>query len=232
MQDIYRDDPWMDFPVTEAIAEPAAVPGLCAKAIANVAPLDAQLGISPKKTVPDALWDALFGQPEPQAVEIADLPRLQTFAILDAAKVTHLPELLEDSGLEHRCLFKGSAYDALKNVSPWIVRLEDDNSFTRNLFTCGEAYWHLWGSLPGFYVRSHESLHDMWRHFRKFTRVEDNEGRGFYLRFWDRSVLNAARRGSSDTALYHALIGDMRIIWHSPEPDAPHRVWQLSRAAA
>ncbi len=67
-----------------------------------------------------------------------------TYAILDAAKITNLPELLEASPLEHRCLFKGSAYDALKDAAPWVVRLENGNSFTRNLFTRSSAPWHQW----------------------------------------------------------------------------------------
>lgn len=37
-------------------------------------------------------------------------------------QITNLPVLLEASPLEHRCLFKGSAYDALKDVAPWVVR--------------------------------------------------------------------------------------------------------------
>ncbi|MEP4929489.1 MAG: hypothetical protein ABJT31_17080, partial [Hyphomicrobiales bacterium] len=60
------------------------------------------------KTVPDALYEPLFGQPD-------DTP-LHTYAILDAAKFPNLPELLEVSGLVHRCLFKGDAFDELKDA--------------------------------------------------------------------------------------------------------------------
>lgn len=49
---------------------------------------------------------------------------------------SNLPDLLERSGLEHRCLFNGSAYDDLRNVAPWIVRLEERSAFTRHLFRC------------------------------------------------------------------------------------------------
>lgn len=60
--------------------------------IEGVEPLDTQIGVFPKKTVPDALHDALFGQPDPTAAVVeaaggdAALP-IQTYAILEAAKV-------------------------------------------------------------------------------------------------------------------------------------------------
>ncbi len=54
---------------------------------------------------------ALFSQPD------SDTPHY-TYALLDAAKVTNLPELLAGSKLEHRCLFQREAFDGLKNVAP------------------------------------------------------------------------------------------------------------------
>lgn len=191
--DTHLFDPWLDAAAPQSVgASDAAPTGLQIATIENVEPLDAQLGAVVKKTVPDALRDALFGQPEPCPAEIeaaggdpAAVPPMRTYAILDAAKVVNLPEVLEDSELEHRCLFKGKAYDDLKNVAPWIVRLEDGNTFTRNLFTRSDAYWHLWDNEPGIYVRSRATLDDMWRHFRKFTRVRDEGGQWLYWRFWD-----------------------------------------------
>lgn len=160
--------------------------------IEGIEPLDAQIGVFPKKTVPAALYDALFGQLAPTAAEAeaaggepSAVQPIKTYAILDAAKITNLPELLEDSGLEHRCLFKGTAYDDLKNVAPWLVRLEEGNTFTRNLFTRSDAPWHLWDNEPGIYARSRGSLDDMWKHFRKFTKIQDETGKWFYFRFWE-----------------------------------------------
>lgn len=166
--------------------------------IAGVEPLDGQFGVAEPLTVPTVLQDVLFGQLEPAEAEIAAhggnptcVPLLHTYAILDAAKVINLPEMLETSGLEHRCLFKGDAFDELKNVAPWIVRLEDNNSFTRNLFTRSDAPWHLWDNEPGVYLRSRGTLDEMWRHLRKFTKVQDEKGKWFYLAFWRGYVLSA-----------------------------------------
>lgn len=191
------DDPWQ-LPAADAGAQQPEQPPLRVETIEDIDPLDIQLGVFPKKAVPDALHDAMFGQPDPSPAEIetsggdpASVPLMHTYAILDAAKVTNLPEFLENSGLEHRCLFKGDAYDELKDVAPWIVQLEDDNSFTRNLFTRSDAPWHLWDTEPGIYFRSRGTLDEMWRHFRKFTRAQDKRGKWFYIRFYESAYLAA-----------------------------------------
>ncbi|RCW77727.1 DUF4123 domain-containing protein, partial [Paracoccus lutimaris] len=44
---------------------------------------------------------------------------------------------------------------------------------------------------PGIYVRAHGTLDDMWRHFRKFTRVQDESGKWYYFRFWEQGTLGA-----------------------------------------
>lgn len=174
MNDDEFDDYWVQSPKT---VQAPTQPALQIETIDGVEPLDAQLGVTEFKTVPDALYEPLFGQP--------DDTNLHTYAILDAAKVPNLPELLEVSGLEHRCLFKGDAYDELKDVAPWIVQLEDENNFTRNLFTRSDAPWHVWDNEPGIYLRSGGTLDDMWKHFRKFTRIQEENGKWVYFRFWD-----------------------------------------------
>lgn len=189
-QDEHGGDPWQDLP--NRIAAVGGKTVLWTEVIENVEPLDTQQGVFPKKTAPDALFNALFGPQDPEKTNIeaaggdpAAIKPLNTYAILDAAKVVNLPELLEDSALEHRCLFKGEAYDELKDAAPWLVRLEDGNGFTGNLFTRSEAYWHLWDDEAGIYVRSRRSLDELWRHLRKFTRVQDEAGKWYYFRFWE-----------------------------------------------
>lgn len=160
--------------------------------VRNVEPLDRQFGMQPKKTVPETLYDTLLGQPDPSETEIAAaggdpaaVPPMRTYAVLDAAKVMNLPELLAASALKHHCLFKGKSCDELKNVAPWIVQLENGNDFTRRLFTGPKGINGLWDKEPGIYIRSRASLEDMRKHFRKFTRVTDENGNWFYFRFWE-----------------------------------------------
>lgn len=186
-------DPWQ-IPAdgTAPYAGQAGAPTVQVDVIEGVEPLNTQIGVFPKRTVPEALLAVLFGQPEPSHDEVAMagdadtlVPPMRTYTILDASKVMGLPDLLENSGLEHRCLFKGDAYDEMKDVAPWLVRLEEGNVFTRNLFTQSDAPWHLWESGSGVYFRSCRDLDGVWRHFRKFTRIQDEAGKWFYFRFWD-----------------------------------------------
>ncbi len=195
MQQDNSDDPWR-LEALETIPTPDDGPHLMIETLEGVEPLDMQMGVWPPKTVPDVLYEPLFGQPEPTEAEVEAaggdseaVPPMQTYAILDAAKVFGLADMLDTSGLEHRCLFKGDAYDELKDVAPWIVRLEEGSDFTRNLFTVGKEPWFMWDKEPGIYVRSRGTLDDMWRHFRKFTRVQDEDGKWYYFRFWEGSFI-------------------------------------------
>lgn len=222
------DDPWMFLSRDTQTA--ADLEGQSAKfeVIEGIVPFDAQLGKFPKKCVPELLYDALFGWDASYCSrrEAADIGSRSataffTYAVLDAAKVVNLPELLEKSGLPNRCLFKGAAYDALKGSAPWIVQLEETEAFTRNLFTRSDAAWHLWDDEPGIYLRSRGSLDDMWRHFRKFIRVQDEAGKWYYFRFWEprwaRIMLRemdatAADRFLSDIACVIVLGSDGRAL--------------------
>lgn len=162
-----------------------------------IEPLDVQLGVDAPKLVPDALSDRLFG---PSQAPI--------YAILDAAKVAHLPEELANSGLHHRCLFKDQAFDDYKDVAPWLVRLEADHLFTRNLFTQSDAPWHLWGKAPGIFVQSSSPFDAIWAHFRKFTKVRNGQGKWFYFRFWEPDfVAGLLERGDAETTARVRAIG-------------------------
>lgn len=172
------DDPWRLNPKKasplhgmDKATEPSS---LRVTRLQPVSPLDSQLGSAEPLTTPEGLRAVLFGRPE-----------ANTYAIIEAARFTYLPEILENSELEHRCLFKNAAYDELKDVAPWIVRLDERDSLTRNLLTRSDAHWHLWDDEPALYLRSRASLAELWQQLRKFTRVQDQRGQWFYFRFWD-----------------------------------------------
>ncbi|WP_208349837.1 DUF4123 domain-containing protein [Pseudaestuariivita rosea] len=153
----------------------------------DVQPLDDQLGVFPPKPMPDALYEPLFGQTDP------DVP-LHTYAILDAAKIANLPDILAGTDLEHRCLFKGKGEEDLGAVGPWIVKLDEDHSLTRSLFTDDpqdDMPWVHWAKDPGIYIRATASLTALWQHFRKFTKFTDKTGKSYFFRFWEPLVADA-----------------------------------------
>ena len=160
--------------------------------IAGIEPLGDQRGIHDKVCVPEALMEILFSQPDPTRAEIAAaggnaaaVPPMGTFAIVDAAKVKGIALTIGGYRLEHRCLYQGAAYDDLRDVAPWIVRLTPDSTFTRNLFTQGDARWHLWDKAAAIFVRSRGSVEGLARHFRKFTQPQLEGGTRLFFRFYD-----------------------------------------------
>ncbi|WP_179381795.1 DUF4123 domain-containing protein [Jannaschia marina] len=178
----------------------ASTPALNVETIEGVEPLDAQLGVAEPLTVPPALYEALFGQPE--VIEGRAILPLHTYAVLDAAKLPGLPEMLETSGLDHACLFQGAAAEELRDVAPYLVRLEEGHRFTRGLFTQGEGPGDMWDRESGIFLRSQGSLNDLRKHLRKFTKLQDGEGKWFYFRFWEHHVQEALIHGGAGTRAF------------------------------
>lgn len=198
--------------------------------IKGVMPLDEQLGVHPKLTVPDTLYGVLFGQTEPLQSEIEyfgnleNIPEMKTYAILDAAKFTSGAIEFEGYDLPFRCLFKGTIAEELYDVAPYLFELSVENPFTRRLMTHHVnqpnemTSTHLWHKEPGIYIRSRLSFDDMWKHFRKFTRVQDENGKWYYFRFWEarfmRELPNILTPENAKKLIPHG----MTIIWTCANP--------------
>lgn len=164
-------------------------PRLQIRTIDDLQPLGPQIGAFPKKTVPDALYDAILGHgtasSDATKAAVRDLSVPVTYAILDPLRLDGLTEFLQNSGLEHRCLVKGKAFDDFGQVAPWLVQLQPDNKFTRNLFTSGVVTSGFWDIAPGVFLRSAGDLETVWRHLRKFVQAQDEHATRFYMRLWD-----------------------------------------------
>lgn len=174
----------------------------------DVHPLDAQLGVWPKKTVPDVLRVPLF------AAGRSDALPLNSFALLDAARAPYLVDLLSNSTLDWCCLFTGKAEKELRDVAPYLVSLVEDDHFTRLLFTDAGMSNNLWPSDAGIFMRSHLSMDNMRRQLRKFTRIRDEDDNWFYFRFWETAALeHAATAAGADFAA--RLWRDCWVLWRS-----------------
>lgn len=183
----------------EGEEEPEAEDWLIIEEIDGVEPLDAQFVQWPLKNVPDKLYEPLFGQPEPTDAEIEaaggdpeKVPPMKTYAILDAAKMPYLlTGAIEASDLKYQSLFQGETQEELKEHAPYLIELDEDNSFTRKLFTGPKGVNGLWEKELGIYIRSRAGFDDIRRHFRKFTRVQDENGKWFYFAFWKGYIIKA-----------------------------------------
>lgn len=154
------------------------------------ATLEAQQGRASTKTVPESITDTLF----PPTGTAADEGVFHTYAILDAAKMPYvLTGLIEASGLRHRSLFQGQTQEDLEEYAPYLVELEDGNDFTRKIFTT-EKFMGFWEKELGIYIRAKADFDTMRKHFRKFTRVQDEAGSWFYWRFWEGQKLPTVLR--------------------------------------
>lgn len=200
------DDIWLSTRSDAGVSEPE--PGLAVQVIDIPAPLDGQFGANPKKTVPEPLAAALFPGGDHGACES------QTYALLDGGKIEGLVERLEQSGLPHLCLFKGQAAAEMGDAAPWIVRLEAENGFVRNLFTRGPAPWQLWDDATGIFLRSRSDLDMMQAHLRHFTRMRDEDDQWLYFRFWEPAI----------AAIYFADMAarpDLARRWFHPRRGLP-----------
>ncbi len=206
-------DYWTDTPLMGSVDNEADLSrALTVQKIGDVEPLDSQFGVREPLTVPAALRDVLFGQSK--LIDGSTAPTLHTYAILDAAKVPCLPEMLDASGLDHACLFNGEAAEELRNVAPYLVMLEEEHVFTRNLFTKGEAGWQMWGKEPGIFIRSQARQNEICKHFRNFTQVWTKAGSVEYFRFWESTVLDyIAFFGGAD--LGEEIFPRMQILWRT-----------------
>lgn len=153
----------------------------------GVAPLGTQPLDQDQKFLPDGLHDHLFGTPPP--ADAAPRPKTRCYAILDAARLSILPELLEASGLPHKCFFTGEAKDDLGDAAPWLVELQANHPFLRALMSAEEEVpGGLWDIEPGIYLTTTLGFDAVWSHCRKFTRLQNDKGDWMFFRYWSPSV--------------------------------------------
>lgn len=183
-----------------------------------VEPLDQQLGVWPKKTVPDGLSSDVFGK-----------SWAFSYALLDAARINDLAELLERRSLPAVCLFDGDAAWVGSGSAPWLVELGEDDRLTRSLFTAGKSGNALWNAGCGIIVRSNLSLQDLRARFRKITQFYDDQlGKWIFLRFWDpRFARYLLAYGSAEMGL--RMLGSGSMMMRGPEADEV-QIWTLPEA--
>ena len=174
-----------------------------------------------QQTLPPGVRGSFFGQPVPTAMEAdlhgATVPPMGTFAVLDAAKITFGADLVEDSGLTWRCLFRGKPAGELREVAPYLVELTPDAPLTRALFTHDPrlpptmSSLHLWHRAPGIFLRARAPIDLVWRHLRRFTRIKDCAGKWYYFRFYEARTLGLHLKRSDRFAESFLLERSTRI---------------------
>lgn len=174
-----------------------------------VTPLDAQLGVSQPAQWPAELKTALFG----------DKP---TFAVLDAARVPNLAEMLATSGLDYESLFIGTKADDWREVAPYLVQLTPGAALTRNLFTGTDidVPWHLWPAAPGIIMRCALDLEALRARLRKCVQPQIASKASVFFRFWDPRFLQRYLATFHTDATEHVASFTAGLTIFSPDPVA------------
>ena len=200
-------DPWGLHPSAHLRAhdDAAGTPNLQLAVIEDVQPLNGAMGVF----VPETLRPLLFS-------DATDAPGC--FALLDAAIVPNLADLLATSGLAYECLFRGPEDDDLRDVAPYLVALDPAASFTRHVFTQSNAAWDLWGRGAGVLLRSRKSLAKTCDHLRRFTKVATPPGTTLYLKFWHEAVLNAFLAQTPTDPMVLELLDGVEVVYLATTP--------------
>lgn len=214
--------------------------------LTDIVPLDAQTGVFPLKCVPDGLVDALFGEHAPTDAEIAQygtgsgMPPMKTYAILDAAKLTGGFGEFGSGDDPFRCLFKGEAEETLQDVAPYLFELTPESTMTRRLLTYDPAIAdtltsaHLWHADACIFIRTRASMDDVWKHFRKFTHVQNEVEKWYYFRFWEAQHIaeyfRALRADLARVQRWFLINGAVPFTVLVPDPEQ-NQVSRISPAA-
>ncbi|MEP3977748.1 MAG: DUF4123 domain-containing protein [Parvibaculum sp.] len=178
------EDYWTNTTLTSGVADTSG--GL--SQYLDVAVRDLPNSNEDERWITPELKGVLFGHPETG-------PSLRTYLLVDATLRKAVSKVfdLDMLDVEVRCLFKGEAAEDWKESAPYLIDMTlldaacDDPSqvpaFQRKFVA------DHWGHSTGIIIRSSASMEVVWRHFRRFTRVQVEEDMRWSLfRFWDPRV--------------------------------------------
>ncbi|WP_312530514.1 DUF4123 domain-containing protein [Paracoccus sp. (in: a-proteobacteria)] len=181
-----ESDFWLDIPAGKrSDAEAMQLQRLIFETISNAEPLSRSASHPFQDHIPEAISPWL--QPTASATG-AGIAEILTFVVIDGARVPNIPEMIEAYGLEGRSLFGEGADERLIASGPWLVQLEPGNRFIRRFFLEGceqRSDQALWMENWGIFIRSRSGLNGLSGHFRKFTKIKDENGQWLFFRFWD-----------------------------------------------
>jgi hypothetical protein len=138
----------------------------------------------------------------------------RTFAILDAAQIQGLVDMMDAWEMQYRCLYKGKLAEDLRDLAPYLVHLRPYHKLTGWLFKDGAAPSHLWDTDYGCFVLSEADIDTLQAHFRHYNTVQtDGSDHRLFLRFWSNPVLCAMARHPGPDPLISGLLGQGAIVF-------------------
>jgi len=103
--------------------------------------------------------------------------------LLDAARMESAIYQARDMNSKHVSLYKGKSMEALADFAPYLFDFSAEEAFQSWFWEAG------WGNAWGVLVDLTAPKAEVYRHFRKFLLVHNEEGEQVYFRFYDPRVL-------------------------------------------
>lgn len=156
----------------------------------------------------EALYDNLFSERD-----------IQVYGVLDGASIPGLVQSLEQTGVDHVCLYRGELIPELAAAAPYLAALEKDCKFTRHVLEQG------WGNHWGIFALSRADLRTLRQHFRTFLMVYGPDGKPLYFRYYDPRVLRVylSTCNVQDTGVLFGPVS--RYVMEGEEPTVLLRFW-------
>lgn len=141
----------------------------------------------------------------------------QVYLLVDGARDPELAALIRFGKLEYSCLFTGRLTPRLQAAAPYLVHLSAGSPLSRELLA------RTWGNSGGILTlgRADVTLEQQRRHFKKFLRVQDEDGRVLQFRFYDPRVLRIYLPTCTADELQRFFGPVSRIVMESADGAAP-----------
>jgi hypothetical protein len=148
-----------------------------------------------------------LGEAQRRAVEILRAEPLSLFAVVDAAHGIAPLTLLREAVDRHQSLFDGVRGEALALVAPYLVALRRDSQLLERLVH--EAWSKRWA----IFLTSARPFVEVRRQLRRSLIAEsESDGKKYFLRFFDPSVLSALL-DSSTTRQRQQFFGEIAAVF-------------------
>lgn len=136
----------------------------------------------------------------------------EVWAILDGARDKRIYSHLLNSYLNSACLYSGQLPPELEIAAPYLVNLEQDDTFTGRLIDEG------WGDSWGVFLRCDSGLPALRKHLRQFLIVQNPSGRRLVFRYYDPRVLRVYLPTCTTDEL-RTVFGPIRAFYmEGPDP--------------
>jgi len=146
--------------------------------------------------------------------------RRDVWMIVDAARDRKVFSILVNSYLEYSCLYSGPIPPALEAAAPYLVQLEHEDRYTRELLE------HAWGNTWGIVMRCDSGLDRLRRHLRQFLVVRDPRGNRLVFRYYDPRVFRVYLPTCNESEL-RTIFGPIESFY--AEDENPQDVWEFRR---